>query len=173
VSLRNALLGLLAETPMSGYDLLKRFEHSLEPVWSVRHNQIYTELNTLLERDLIELNKTGARGRKVYSITPTGLNEVKAWLLTEPDHSMRFEPILRANFLWLLETKQQLEYLIREQEHYEKRHQWLEQQMQTLSADDTDGSSTSRRAAAEAGLQFLKTMTQWAQNERSKLELKK
>jgi DNA-binding PadR family transcriptional regulator len=116
------------------------------------------------------LNETGARGRKVYSITPSGLDEVKTWLRTEPDHSMRFEPILRTNFLWLLEPTEQLEYLKREEKHFDERFQWLEQQMRTLPNDDADGSVTSRRAAAQAGLRFLQAMKQWAQDECKKLE---
>ncbi|MBA3728896.1 MAG: PadR family transcriptional regulator, partial [Actinobacteria bacterium] len=44
MSLRHALLGLLAERPMSGYDLTKVFDSSLAYVWSAKHSQIYPEL---------------------------------------------------------------------------------------------------------------------------------
>ena len=44
MSLRHALLGLLAEHPASGYDLLKQFEGSLAFVWPATQSQLYTEL---------------------------------------------------------------------------------------------------------------------------------
>ena len=44
MSLRHALLGLLAEHPASGYELTKQFERSLAHVWSAKHSQIYPEL---------------------------------------------------------------------------------------------------------------------------------
>jgi len=38
MSLRSALLGLLAGGPMSGYDLARTFDSSLSGVWSARHS---------------------------------------------------------------------------------------------------------------------------------------
>lgn len=47
VSLRYAALGLLAQQPGSGYDLLKRFEISMANVWPATQSQLYGELNKL------------------------------------------------------------------------------------------------------------------------------
>ena len=44
MSLRHALLGLLAEGPASGYDLARRFQEGLNSVWPAQHPQIYSEL---------------------------------------------------------------------------------------------------------------------------------
>jgi PadR family transcriptional regulator AphA len=47
MSLRHAILGLLEEHPMSGYDLLKRFEQAMSNVWAATQSQLYGELGKL------------------------------------------------------------------------------------------------------------------------------
>src|SRR5438093_632739 len=47
MSLRHALLGLLADHPMTGYDLTRTFDRSLANVWPASHSQIYPELARL------------------------------------------------------------------------------------------------------------------------------
>jgi DNA-binding PadR family transcriptional regulator len=70
VSLRIAALGLLAQKPASGYDLLKQFEQSMANVWPATQSQLYGELNKLADTGLIEVVDIGPRGRKEYRITP-------------------------------------------------------------------------------------------------------
>jgi hypothetical protein len=41
VSLRHATLGLLAQHPASGYDLLKKFQESMAHVWPATQSQLY------------------------------------------------------------------------------------------------------------------------------------
>jgi DNA-binding PadR family transcriptional regulator len=171
MSLRHALLGLLAEAPMSGYDLLKRFEHSLSAIWPARHNHIYIELRQLVAQGLITQATQGARGRKAYAITERGLAEVRGWLREESgpvDHSLRFEPLLRANFLWLLEPEEAEAYLIREEAHYRHMYNWLAGQIGTLP-ESADGSIKARRIAAQAGLRFLEAMAAWAADARREM----
>jgi PadR family transcriptional regulator, regulatory protein AphA len=106
MSLRFALLGLLSDQAMSGYDLTKRFEESLRYVWPARHSQIYPELNRLNDEGLIEIVDEGPRGRKEYRTTEAGRDAVREWLLeTEPEWSVRNEPALRSFFLWMLDPE--------------------------------------------------------------------
>ena len=76
MSLRLALLGLIAEQPMSGYELSKRFAGPAH-VWSAKHSQIYPELARLLQAGLIRHAESGPRGRKTYQITEAGLETVR------------------------------------------------------------------------------------------------
>ena len=71
MSLRHAVLGLLADEPASGYDLLKVFDRSLAFIWPATQSQLYGELNRLADDGLIEVTHQGPRGRKDYSITYT------------------------------------------------------------------------------------------------------
>jgi PadR family transcriptional regulator AphA len=111
VSLRHALLGLLAGSPMTGYELNRKFERSMLNVWPAGHSQIYPELARLAEGGKIRQAGSGARGKKIYEITPAGLDEVKAWLRTEPDHASRNPAFLRVFFLWLMEPEEATAFL--------------------------------------------------------------
>jgi PadR family transcriptional regulator, regulatory protein AphA len=122
MSLRFALLGLLSDQSMSGYDLTKRFEQSLGNVWYARHSQIYPELNRLHKEALIEIVAEGPRGRKEYSATQAGKDAVRDWLLTtEPEWGLRSEPMLRSFFLWMLEPDEARRYLSTYREWFAER----------------------------------------------------
>src|SRR5438552_15700987 len=100
MSLRHGLLGLLANGPASGYDLLKIFDHSLAFVWPATQSQLYGELNRLADDGLIEVSSEGPRGRKDYSITDAGRAELRHWINdVEPDRIRRNEAMLRVFFL--------------------------------------------------------------------------
>ena len=49
MSLKFALLGLLAESPKYGYEIKRRFEGALGNVWSVSYGQLYPTLRRLAE----------------------------------------------------------------------------------------------------------------------------
>lgn len=95
VSLRFAALGLLAQHPGSGYDLLKRFEVSMANVWPATQSQLYGELNKLADDGLIEVTAIGARGRKEYRVTEDGRAELLDWISRPRDAT----PIRRPDVL--------------------------------------------------------------------------
>ena len=80
MSLRHAALGLLADGPASGYDLLKIFDRSLAFIWPATQSQLYGELNRLADDGLIEVSHEGPRGRKDYTITEQGRAELERWI---------------------------------------------------------------------------------------------
>jgi DNA-binding PadR family transcriptional regulator len=83
MSLRHALLGLLADTPQNGYDLTKRFEETLSGhAWNAGHSQIYPELKRMLGDGLIEVVDEGSRGSKVYGVTGPGRQELRRWMFS-------------------------------------------------------------------------------------------
>src|SRR5215207_1780398 len=96
VSLRMAALGLLAQEPGSGYDLLKHFDKSMANVWPATQSQLYGELNKLADTGLIEVSDMGSRGRKEYRITPAGRAELRRWVLNpQADPTFRSPGLLR------------------------------------------------------------------------------
>lgn len=70
--MRHAALGLLADQPASGYDLLKLFQLSMDMVWPATQSQLYGELNKMAAEGLIKVANLGPRGRKEYAITDAG-----------------------------------------------------------------------------------------------------
>ena len=79
MSLRHAVLGLLADRTASGYDLMKLFDVSLANVWPATQSQLYSELGKLAEAGLIDVSAEGPRGRKEYTITEKGRAELRRW----------------------------------------------------------------------------------------------
>ncbi len=83
MSLKHAILVLLETEPGSGYDLLKQFKKGLGYFWNASHQQIYQQLKRLLEQELISCNtikQSNKPDKKVYDITPQGVEELKDWL---------------------------------------------------------------------------------------------
>src|SRR5215207_7815489 len=96
MSLRHAILGLLARKPSTGYELAQMFDLSLRTAWHASHSQIYPELNRLGSAGLIEVVERGSRGSKTYALTDEGHDELRRWLVeAEPDRSQRNESAVR------------------------------------------------------------------------------
>jgi DNA-binding PadR family transcriptional regulator len=73
-----AVLGLLHDSPLHGYELRKRLASVLGPFRALSYGTLYPCLKLLSERDWInetsdpELNGTGRRAKIVYKITQLG-----------------------------------------------------------------------------------------------------
>jgi DNA-binding PadR family transcriptional regulator len=162
MSLRHGLLGLLADQPASGWDLLKRFESSLAFVWPATQSQLYTELNRMAEDGLVEVSAAGARNRKEYALTPAGRDELKHWITeVTPERNRRNDAVLRVFFLWAVDPDEARTYLEREAAAYKSFHDLLEQ---TKDAGSWDGTEFDRygRIALEYGLRTLAAYEDWA-----------
>lgn len=82
MALSDAILVLLTERPMSGYDLAKLFDASIGFFWTADHQQIYRELSRLRERGHVDVNEVVQSGRPNklnYTITQSGLAALKTW----------------------------------------------------------------------------------------------
>ena len=88
LSLGNALLGLLNYRSMTGYDLKKTFDNTIDFFWSAQMSQIYRELNNLEKKGFV-LSKIEAQekrpDRKVYQLTEEGRNTFLNWLNKFPN----------------------------------------------------------------------------------------
>jgi DNA-binding PadR family transcriptional regulator len=161
MSLRYALINLLAGEPMRGYDLARRFSISMANTWPAQHSQIYPELAKLVADGFITQTGQGPRGRKVYETTPAGLDALRAWLRnTPPDYSVRFEALLRVFCLWALPTDEALAHLAHDRQEY-ARHL---AQMKTAIATVGWGRSPASRAGRltiEFGLRFYEALIEW------------
>lgn len=84
MSVRYALLGLLAQRPRHGYDLHAAFEAVVggERNWDVKPAQIYTTLARLAEGGLVAqeaVEQGGGPEKRIYALTPTGRQELAQW----------------------------------------------------------------------------------------------
>ncbi|HOG46229.1 MAG TPA: PadR family transcriptional regulator [Anaerolineae bacterium] len=84
MSVKHALLALLYQQPMHGYELGKQLALTFGNEWEVKPGQVASTLARLGEAGLAEwapAEADGAPERKVYRLTAQGLAELRAWLL--------------------------------------------------------------------------------------------
>ena len=84
MSVRNAILGLLAQRPRHGYELRAAFEALMggEQNWEVKPAQIYTTLSRLEEGGLVAqtaVEQDGGPEKRIYDITTAGRDELAGW----------------------------------------------------------------------------------------------
>lgn len=75
MSLKAALLGMIALKPASGYDIKRGIDRSIFFIWNVTGPQIYNTLRALREEGLITsefIPQKGKPEKQVHSITPAG-----------------------------------------------------------------------------------------------------
>lgn len=162
MSLRYAMLGLLADRPASGYDLLQRFKVSLANVWSATQSQIYTELSKLADAELIAVSDEGPRGRKEYTITEAGLAELRHWLTdTRPKRVIRNETLLRVFFLGAVSPAEAVDYLDGIATRSGKAQTELVALKESVDWTDNDFSRYGR-IAMEWGERFFAMNEEWA-----------
>jgi PadR family transcriptional regulator AphA len=162
MSLRHAVLGLLAERPASGYDLMKRFETSLANVWPATQSQVYGELGKLAAAGLLTVSAEGPRGRKEYAVTEEGRAELRHWLIeTEPERIRRSEVLLRVFFLGSLTPVEATAYLGLEAARSDSMHAALERLEGSVDWGD-DQMSVYGRLALEYGLRQTAMQAEWA-----------
>jgi DNA-binding PadR family transcriptional regulator len=107
MSINHAILGFLSWSPLTGYDLKKKFAESDILYWSGNNNQIYRALVELHQQDFVTQeihDQASGPSRKVYTITEKGSTELRRWLLSTPEL-----PQLRNSFLVQLAWADRLE----------------------------------------------------------------
>ena len=78
-----AILAALTNQPCSGYDLVKRFNKSVECFWSASHQQIYKALAKLEEEAQVSAEKIEQENRpnkKLYTVTDAGRQSLQRWI---------------------------------------------------------------------------------------------
>lgn len=102
MSLDYAILGFLNSAPLSGYDLKKQFDNSIQHFWTADQSQIYRVLAKLRKKEYVtqELIEQHDRpDRKVYHITPAGRQALIDWLKSDVSFPpMRYGPMIQIFF---------------------------------------------------------------------------
>lgn len=100
MSVKYAVLGLLAQRRGYGYDLVQRFEEQVGPAWQLNAGAIYVALDKLEQEGLVRPIDSGADGapvtrrrttrgapRVIYEATPQGLERFEDWMATGSSRS--------------------------------------------------------------------------------------
>jgi DNA-binding PadR family transcriptional regulator len=166
MSLRYALLGLLAEEPASGYDLTRKFERVLQRyAWHAKNSQVYPELGELCAEGLISVVDEGPRGRRTYAITDVGRDELRRWMRNPPEvFVVRNEFVLRLFLLSALEPEEARAALGRLAAESDAALADLREQVEKFDAAAPPGAPLPLgRLVAEFGVRSFQTLREWAQ----------
>ncbi len=87
MALPQVLLGLLRETPRTGYELARALREEIDPAWSAGFSQIYPALARMRRKGWVLLRVLGPRRgprRNLYRVTAAGRRELRRWLEEAP-----------------------------------------------------------------------------------------
>ncbi|GAA4784208.1 PadR family transcriptional regulator [Actinomycetospora chlora] len=166
MSLRHALLGLLAHGPASGYDLTRAFEGGIgQYAWQAGHSRIYPELGKMTEAGLVVVDEAGPRGRKTYTLTDDGRTELRRWMLHWPEQAtVRNETVLRMFLVQSLEPDDARALLEGMAEHCARERDALRAVMDADDAEHRPGDPLPfGRLAGEYGIRQYEAVQGWAQ----------
>jgi PadR family transcriptional regulator AphA len=97
-----AVLGLLSRNSLSGYDIKKIVDLSINYFWNENYGHLYTVLRQMEQEGLISrevMHTSGRPDRSVFSITDEGRKVLSDWLVREPeDPPTRIELLLQLFF---------------------------------------------------------------------------
>ena len=116
-----AILGLMRQRPMSGYDLKRAVDRTIRHFWAASYGQIYPELRRLEAEGWIEGADAanGGRSRRLYRITDAGGVALEDWLHGhETRIELRDESLLRLFFADALPPEEALGLLAARREGY-------------------------------------------------------
>ncbi len=115
MTLDYAILGFLNYQPLTGYDLKKVFDRSIQHFWHADQSQIYRTLTRLTEDGAVRMEiveQTDRPDRKVYSITPVGRERLLDWLKQPfPQEDSRSKPLVQMFFSGQISDERMLEKL--------------------------------------------------------------
>ncbi|MFI6362133.1 PadR family transcriptional regulator [Nocardia sp. NPDC050630] len=97
MSLRCAILTALMERPSTGKELTRRFDSSIGYFWHATHQQIYRELGSMTDDDLVQPHASQVKGRgapRAYEITETGVQYLRGWVTTGQEPVPLRDPLL-------------------------------------------------------------------------------
>lgn len=156
-SLGHALLGLLARTPGTGYDLTQRMSRPVGYFWSAAHSQIYPELARLESAGLVRheiIEGAGPRPTKRYELTELGRRELTEWVTSAAEPARERDPLmLRVYSLWLAEPAAATDLINQVRQGHVRRREEYAEMAATLEAGGTD-----RQGLAEPGFAAYATL---------------
>jgi DNA-binding PadR family transcriptional regulator len=156
------VLGLLAEGPRSGYDLLKRAEGSVAHMWAPAKSQLYAVLPRLVDAGLAArrtVRQSARPDKQVYRITRAGRDAVRDWLETAQPKS--WDELLLKVFFAELSSR---EALLRQLDAYAEVQRGFLAEYEAITPATRYGALT-----LDYGLELMPSRLRWLEKARREL----
>lgn len=174
MSLPHIILGMLRNGPKSGYDMNKELETVIHYFWEADISRIYRSLNDMKKKGWVDFEtviQEDSPNKKVYSLTETGLKELKQWLSEPGKATSTHNPFLaQLHFCDAISVEVQL-YLMEERlkglredvGELERRAQY--QNMPVPFPNDALQKGVARaQLSLEYGIRFYQFQIEWTEN---------
>jgi PadR family transcriptional regulator AphA len=135
------VLGMVAmRGTTTSYDLKRAIGHSVGYFWPFPHAQLYSEPKRLVELDLLSVSiESDGRRRQTYTITDSGMKELRAWLAEPTNEQMQVRDVAEMKlFFGEFAQPEDMLALAREQivQHRERIHTYEGMQNRFGDRDD-------------------------------------
>ena len=162
MALREAVLGLLYDSPKTGYEIKRYYSETVKNFWNISDGQLYPMLRKMHEEGLVDkevVPQSNTANKNIYSITPKGEQTFLDWLKTPVSkfQEMR-EPLLIKMYFFDKLSKEEVE------KHFQMQLEVHRQMLQELhEVEETyKGELTNfRRLIAEVAFIFLEMRVLW------------
>ena len=166
--LGQALLGLLARRPATGYALAQQMRHPVAFFWEARHSQIYPELTRLEDAGLLAHRTIEGRGphpTKEYRLTTTGRRAHEAWVLGDVDQAVRDVETVHVWSLWMVsDAEQAADWVRRRRANRQERLETFDHERSQIIEDGETSvghANWSNLAAVELGIRSARASVEW------------
>ncbi|MCM3039611.1 PadR family transcriptional regulator [Paenibacillus motobuensis] len=122
-NIQYTILGLLAREPLSGYEMKQQINNRITHFYKINNNQLYPSLSKLEQSGFIELQAIEQESyrppRKIYRITPSGIDALKSWVLELPEVGDTDTFLLKQYSSWLVSPDALIELIRKKKEQHE------------------------------------------------------
>jgi DNA-binding PadR family transcriptional regulator len=163
MSIKHALLGLLAERPLHGYELKAAYEEELVPAGQLNYGQVYTTLERLARDGLVAhevVSQSERPDKKVYALTRQGRRELRQWLASPSrlDLGLRNEAFLKLILARRLADADPLQVLeVERRSCFERLHEVS----QARARADKEGASLQTQLLLDLAVLRLEAFLKW------------
>ncbi|HET6420167.1 MAG TPA: PadR family transcriptional regulator [Geobacteraceae bacterium] len=166
MSVKYAMLGILAEGDLHGYELKSCFDEKVGEFWSLNYGQIYTTLDRLEKEELVTHDRQSQErrpDRKIYSITGKGRKELDSWLCSpvKKVRALRDEFFIKLVFMDKNDPGPVLELIEKQKALYLKQMNRLTQQKLALKKKPESNDSLLTELLMDAGLFHAEADIRW------------
>ena len=166
MSIKYAILGILAEKDLHGYELKSNFDEKVGEFWSLNYGQIYSTLDRLEKEDLVTHDRQAQDkrpDRKIFSITPQGRSELDKWLSTPVNRvrALRDEFFIKLVFMDKSCPGPILELIEKQKVLYLKHMNRLTHRKVALKKEAKDLSGLTTELLMDAGLFHAEADIKW------------
>lgn len=166
MSVKYAMLGILAEKDLHGYELKSSFDEKVGEFWSLNYGQIYTTLDRLEKEELVTHDRQSQDrrpDRKIYSITGKGRKELDEWLSApvKKVRALRDEFFVKLVFMDRDEPGPILELIEKQKALYLKQMNRLTQRKLALKKKPKDADALLTELLMDAGLFHADADIRW------------